>query len=67
MLVIGVHLQDTNRRASDSCPTNDRDAIPGKVRLPLLLSWMKQLGEFVRLGINACQIWTFMQITVDTG
>jgi hypothetical protein len=66
-LVIRVHVEDVDRRAANSGLTDDGDASPYKMRIPLLSSWMEQLRHFIRVRINTCQIRTFVQVTIDAG
>jgi hypothetical protein len=46
---------------------NDIDALPPEVIFPSLPPRMEQLRDSIRVWINARQVRTFVQVTVDAG
>ncbi len=59
--------QNAHCRSTDGRHADDVDASPREVLIPLVPPRMKQLCNAIRFWIDASQVRTFVQITIDTG
>ena len=60
-------MQYTHRRSAYRAGADDVNATPREMLIPAMPSRMKQLRDSIRFRIDARQVRTFVQITVDTG
>jgi hypothetical protein len=64
-LILGIHVENADRRPADSRLSKNVYAAPRKVVFPALVSRMKQLRHPIRLRVNARQVRAFVKITVN--
>jgi hypothetical protein len=61
-LILGIHVENADRRPAESRLCKNVNAAPLKVIFPTLSSRMEKLRDLIRLRINACQIRALVQI-----
>lgn len=66
-MILGIHVEDPNRRPADSRLPSDVDAAPLEVVFPTMPSRMKQFCDPISFRINARQMRAFVEIAIDTG
>jgi hypothetical protein len=64
--ICGVHLQQTDRRASYRSPPYNDYPVPFKVVIPLVLAGVKQPHQRPAFLVNPTQVGAFVQIAVVT-
>ncbi len=61
-----VDLQQSNRRSPFVRRAGQHWAIPDKVVVPIVDSWIEQKGFVTGLGINSGDIWPFVIVALKT-
>jgi len=62
-----VHGQDGDRHPPYGSPANQVRAVPAKMALPLVASWVEELGEVVRLRVKAGDVRPLVAVAVQAG
>jgi hypothetical protein len=57
-----VHGKNVNRCSSDGCFADEYRSMPAEVFRPPMPSWIKQASQTLCSGIDAGEVWPFMEV-----
>ena len=63
-LLLRVHSEDVYRGPSRWCQPHEEYALEGEVLGARILTRVKQWDYLIRLGIDACEIWSLVAVAV---
>lgn len=66
-LILGIHVENANRRPANRRLADNVNATPRKVIFPALPSRMEKFRDLIRLRINPRQVRSLVEITVNAG
>jgi hypothetical protein len=65
-LIVRVDVQHPNNGSSNGRFAPKVNRSPFEVMLPQMPPWMKEFSYSIGLGIDACEVGSFVKIAIDT-
>ncbi len=61
-----IYRQDRDSSPTYAGQTDDSCTIPGKVLIPNIAAWMKEVSDFTGVRIHTREIWSLVSIAMET-